>query len=269
MNGRGVAALVRGWVDLYTRGLPPAVRAARREEVDDDLWCQHDEAIAIGRSGRSLSSEILLRFLLGMPADLSWRASQSGGPARTPHEESPSMAARVVGLLAIIGGASWGTLIIVTILPTAGAHLIGTSTTDAVLILAGGAGLTGAMIGPAWLFQDQIRTRAGLAAAIGALATVLEVVGAYGAFLVVPIASTVLVWELAHIGVLARALAVIHGLSAAAFMALIVSFLGNYAATQSNHLLMTLGVPYLLTWIVMGALFIRGVPAAHVSARGG
>ena len=37
MNGPGVTTLVRGWVELYTRGLPADVRAARRDEVDDDL----------------------------------------------------------------------------------------------------------------------------------------------------------------------------------------------------------------------------------------
>jgi hypothetical protein len=36
MSRSPVAAVVRGWVDLYTRGLPADLRAARRDEVDDD-----------------------------------------------------------------------------------------------------------------------------------------------------------------------------------------------------------------------------------------
>ena len=54
MNGSPVAGLVHAWVDLYTRGLPADARAARRDEIADDLWCEHAEAEASGRSSRSL-----------------------------------------------------------------------------------------------------------------------------------------------------------------------------------------------------------------------
>lgn len=267
MNSRGVVSLVRGWVELYTRGLPPAVRAARRDEVEDDLWCQHDEADGIGRSPRSLAGEILLRLLLGMPSDLTWRTSQTGAIGQARPERSPSTAARVIGVLAIIGGATWGTLIFFTIFytPTQGTGT--TNPADTVLILAGGLALTGAIVGPAWLFQDQINSGVGLAAATGALAMVLVTFGVYEALLVVPVASTFLVWELLHIGVLSRALAVTHGLSAAGFVALFISAQIDYVATLSNHLLMALGVPYMLTWIIIGGVFLRGVPRVGEPAR--
>ena len=268
MNGRGVTALVRGWVGLYTRGLPPAVRTARRDEVDDDLWCQHEEADAVGRSPRSLAGEILLRLFLGMPADLSWRASQGRAPVHVP-ERSPSMAARVIGALAVIGGASWGTMIFFTAISNPTDWTVTTPTADMFLIMTGGLGLTGGILGPAWLYQNEIRAQAGLAAATGCLGTVLVALGAYEAFLVVPIASAILVWEMAHIGVLSRALAVVHGLSGAAFMVVLISSQIDYVATLSNHLLVALGVPYMLSWIVIGAVFLRGVRAAHEPVRGG
>ena len=58
MNGSPVADLVRGWVDLYTRGLPQELRAARRDEIADDLWCEQEEAAALGRSARSLDADL-------------------------------------------------------------------------------------------------------------------------------------------------------------------------------------------------------------------
>jgi hypothetical protein len=269
MNDRGVVTLVRGWVELYTRGLPPAIRAGRRDEVDDDLWCQHEEAVTVGRSPRSVAAEILVRLFMGMPADLSWRASQGRTRSPVPPPRSPSTPSRLIGALAIIGGATWGTLIFFTIFYTPGQWTGASSSADAVLTLVGGIGLTGAMIGPAALFQDRLRPGVGIAAAGGTMGTVLVTLGGYQAFLVVPVASAFLVWELARLGVVSRALAVFHGLSGAAFMALIVSSQINYEGTLSNHLLVALGVPYMLTWVVIGAAFLRGVPAAHEPMREG
>ena len=59
-------SLVRAWTRLYVRGLPPEIASARRAEVDSDLW-EH------AREGYS-SRAVLGRWLLGIPADLSWRA---------------------------------------------------------------------------------------------------------------------------------------------------------------------------------------------------
>ena len=107
MNTSAIASLVRGWVDFYTRGLPADVRAARRDEVADDLWCQHEEAALKGRSSSSLNVEMFTRWLLGVPADLSWRLSHPGGAGAPAPERKSSAATRVIGGLAIIGGASW------------------------------------------------------------------------------------------------------------------------------------------------------------------
>ena len=80
MNGSPVAALVRGWVSLYIRGLPADARTARRDEIDDDLWCEHAEAAGLGRSARSLDADLFLRLLFGMPADVSWRLTHRRAP---------------------------------------------------------------------------------------------------------------------------------------------------------------------------------------------
>ena len=67
MNGSPVARIVRGWVDLYTRGLPADARASRRDEVADDLWCEQAKAAAAGRSDHSLDADLFLRLLFGIP----------------------------------------------------------------------------------------------------------------------------------------------------------------------------------------------------------
>jgi hypothetical protein len=179
------------------------------------------------------------------------------------------MGARVIGALAVIGGASWGTMIFFTAISNPTDWTVTTPTADMFLILTGGLGLTAGILGPAWLYQDEVRAQAGLAAATGGLGTVLVALGGYEAFLVVPIASAIVVWEMARIGVLSRALAVVHGLSGAAFVAVVVSSQIDYTATLSNHLLVALGLPYMLTWIVIGSAFLRGVRAAHEPVKGG
>ena len=50
MNAERSAALVRRWVAVYTRGLPTEVRQDRRDEIDDDLWCQMVDASESGRT---------------------------------------------------------------------------------------------------------------------------------------------------------------------------------------------------------------------------
>ncbi len=61
--------VVRGWVWLYTIGLPLEMRNARRTEIDSDVW-DHVHA-----SGDAWSA--LLRCLRGVPADLLWRLADA------------------------------------------------------------------------------------------------------------------------------------------------------------------------------------------------
>jgi hypothetical protein len=59
----------RRWVAGYTRGLSAETRAERAGEMESDLWeHSHDGGSA---------PAILLRCLLGIPADLSWRVEQA------------------------------------------------------------------------------------------------------------------------------------------------------------------------------------------------
>ena len=79
MTARG-STLVRRWVALYTRGLPPSIRDRRRAEIESDLWAHADEAAALGRAPAALDIEMLLRLVMGVPADLAWRRSHRAAP---------------------------------------------------------------------------------------------------------------------------------------------------------------------------------------------
>ena len=69
--------LVRGWVWLYTLGLPLETRSARRKEIDSDMW---EHTHAFGLHGPSTSSDAwstLLRCLRGVLADVLWRLAEA------------------------------------------------------------------------------------------------------------------------------------------------------------------------------------------------
>ena len=79
---RLAVGLTHTWVRLYTRGLPPKPREARRAELESDLWEHVNE-----REHRPAATalEIAVRLLAGVPADLSWRLehrSRKRRPAR-------------------------------------------------------------------------------------------------------------------------------------------------------------------------------------------
>jgi TonB family protein len=65
-----VMACVRCWTRMYTWRLPPAVRDARREEIDSDLWeSSHDPGI----TEAELGVQTLMRLTLGLADDFAWR----------------------------------------------------------------------------------------------------------------------------------------------------------------------------------------------------
>jgi hypothetical protein len=68
-------ALVRVWTIAYTSGLPPAVRAVRRAEIESDLSESQRERSA----GTWLPIEIVSRLLRGIWDDLGWRVEQKKG----------------------------------------------------------------------------------------------------------------------------------------------------------------------------------------------
>ena len=71
---RGAVAAVRGWTRLYTCGLADEYRAARREEIESDLWESVNDRAA---DRRTLPLQIAARLLIGIPDDLGWRSEHA------------------------------------------------------------------------------------------------------------------------------------------------------------------------------------------------
>jgi hypothetical protein len=75
-------SLTRAWTATYTRGLPSDQRAERRAEIDCDLW-EHQRLADLQREPvNGTAAAILLRLLLGVPADIVWRL-ETGASARS------------------------------------------------------------------------------------------------------------------------------------------------------------------------------------------
>jgi hypothetical protein len=64
------SSVARSWVRLYTRGIPSDLRDARRAEIESDIW-EHRQA--------EPAVSLLLRVILGVPADLVWRVEHRQG----------------------------------------------------------------------------------------------------------------------------------------------------------------------------------------------
>ncbi len=84
MSAAFVESIIRLWTGLYTKGLPPELGAERRAEVESDLW--EDGSLWREPGLSSLTMQRLGRWLLGIPADLSWRLEQIGSRKERPQE---------------------------------------------------------------------------------------------------------------------------------------------------------------------------------------
>jgi TonB family protein len=71
--GAFMAACVRAWTRIYTWRLPAAVRDARRQEIESDLWeSSHDPQM----TRAELVVQMTMRLTLGIADDFAWRVAQ-------------------------------------------------------------------------------------------------------------------------------------------------------------------------------------------------
>jgi hypothetical protein len=104
------AALTRAWVRLYTRGLDPEAREARRAEIESDLWEHQAWARGTSEEPADTGLHLLARLVLGVPADLAWR--------RTCQRTGASLSAGVtkgltkMGKRMVAGVAAGATLVV-------------------------------------------------------------------------------------------------------------------------------------------------------------
>lgn len=78
------AALVLGWVGVYTRRLPRQVAEDRAAEIACDLWEQRRDGAQAGVASASVAVGVVRRMLVGVPADVGWRWSQQAAARRGP-----------------------------------------------------------------------------------------------------------------------------------------------------------------------------------------
>jgi len=257
MNSSPVAGLVRGWVKLYTRGLSADARAARRDEIDDDLWCEREEATATGRSARSLETDLALRLVFGIPSDISWRLAHRRAPDPAILEGSSSMGTRTLGALAIVAALTWGTLLVLFI-PFS--HSVWTGRIGAFGVLGtlvGAIAFMAVSIGFAMRFQDRI----GAIGTVGVALTALGGLASMTGFIVPLVVGTaMLTFDLARIRFVSLVIPIIHLATTIATVGLVLAQ-ANLDDLGIRALFGALLAPYLLTWIWMGVSLVRGVPA--------
>jgi hypothetical protein len=273
MNAERAAGLVQRWVGIYTRGLPAEIRQDRRDEIDDDLWSQLRDAAESARADQSLTGEIVIRLLFGIPSDLSWRAEQRHvGRKQLAPERSPTMGARVPALLAIVGGIGWVTWPIPQ-------GLVGrgwpagepVSLLLFVSVVLGAWVLAAATFGLVATFQDRLRGVAAFLGSAGAAIGAISLFGFYAGVVAMPIGSAALMWDLRRAGVLGTWLAGAHVVAAILFMVPSVVLVAN--STLMDHPetavpLLALDMPYGISWITIGWALRHSAPAAAGPVEG-
>lgn len=120
MSPERATALVRRWVAVYVRDLPPALAERRVAEIEADLHDHVAHERARGTSDRRIAASVLSRAVRGLPDDASWRRAQagrSGVPGGAPALRGPlARVLPVVGLLLLLplvgtlltDGVAWG-----------------------------------------------------------------------------------------------------------------------------------------------------------------
>lgn len=110
------ARVARRWVRVYTRGLDPEVREARRAEIDSDIF---EQLTASHPNPRRTGAAIAGRTLRGVPGDLAWRGEEramdrtavsalASGPTR--HLRWLALIPLGVSTPFIVFGLAWGTV---------------------------------------------------------------------------------------------------------------------------------------------------------------
>jgi hypothetical protein len=259
--------LLRRWVSFYTRGLPVDIGGRRREEIEADLWSQFEEATLVGRGERSTNAEVLLRLLAGLPADISWRLAHSGGdPVPSGLPRVVTSGTRAIGLFSIVGGLGLATQLGLYAV-VANPWVPGLGYLMFFVMLGGDVALALAIVGLVIRFQDRLRGSVAFLGSVGFLGALLSAVGAFQLIILLPVGSAAMVWNLALARVMDRRLAIVHIVSAIAFVSVVVVALTGSAIAAAPVLFLLLFL-YAFTWLAIGAWMLRGVPAEAPVPRG-
>ena len=251
MSGRS-AGLVRGWVDLYTRGLAAELRDGRRDEIAGDLWSQFEEAAVIGRSERATENEILVRLVAGIPADISWRFAHRGGNPVEANLRDDTTGTVGLGLAAIVAGVGMTGLLLRFSEVVTWDTLIFTGMIGEIALALVFSGLVVA-------FRDRLSRPAAILGWVGAICALLAAFGAWPLGFALPICSAPLIWNLASARILGRWAAWSHAISAGTMVLIIFEI--SLGPQRQIPLIAPLSAgvafAYLMTWVPIGLSLIR------------
>jgi hypothetical protein len=269
VNWSPSAQVVRHWVELYTRGLPDAVRSERRDEIDADLWSQTTESVNAMLSQRSLAIEIMVRLMLGIPSDLNWRFEHliDIRLAETRLVD-PTIHLRGSAVLALLGGIGWTGLGLLLLSGLWGYWSEETTTWISMnLFMLATWALAGAVVVSILTFADVIRAPVVLIATVGASIGALGALGAYIGIVALPIASGVTAWQLSRIGVFSPTLSRIHIVASAATAVLLARVVVDYNFQGLWYVLAAGIMSYGISWIALGWSIRHGVSLVTTESR--
>jgi hypothetical protein len=250
-------------VGTYTRGLPADVRRARSDEIESDLWSQHDEANRTQRSERAVAFEIVTRLALGIAADVAWRLEQGRRTAQSV-ERTPDPGTRIAGLLAVVGGLGWAAAIgdwAVTVGGNPDAEWSNQSVITVAGIL-GSLALSLSLGGLGFILTNRFESTVGLLGLLGGACGVMSVLGAYWALVLLPLGSVAVFIFLARIHAIRWSTALIHAAAAPG----VVLGLAAYSNPALVGIAATFMLVYCLTWIAVGLALLAGLPRLRPAA---
>ena len=217
-----------------------------------------------GARPSALGSEMLVRLLFGLPADLSWRLAHGRNAEASALVRGSSMSTRVIGTLAVLAGIGWTAAMLFMVIYGEAAWTGSLAYLMMVFTLGAGLAFTATVVGLIWRFQEQLHRLGflgGGTAGLGGFAAAFD--GAW-MILLLPVGSAALAWDLARIGVLSFRMAIFHALCAVALLVpLVGTFAGNVAFGFDA---LVLAIPYPLTWIAIGATLLRDAPSPRADS---
>jgi hypothetical protein len=217
--------------------------------------------------------DILVRLLLGIPADLSWRVERQRLADAAGPQTGATVSVRPVALLAVIGGAGW------TIWPIP-AVIVGASWPPGdpltwllvICVVLGSLALAFATMGLILSVQDRIRPAWAVVGSLGASIGAFSFMGAYLVGVVgLLLGSAIVAWELGRIGALSNRLSKTHVVAAVLSSIMLIAIMANPASLYS---VMAIGLLasillYGVSWIAIGWSIRHGVTIPERTATSG
>jgi hypothetical protein len=131
--------------------------------------------------------------------------------------------------------------------------------------------LAGATIGLEFRLQDRLRGIPALLGSLGAAVGGLSVLGAYVLVVFLPLGSAALMWELRRIGAMSTRLSMAHVAAATLVLVVFAVLMANVSIidnTAAAVVLLSLVLPYALSWIAIGWSLRHRAPMPEVGTTG-